>query len=183
MFVLGHIGIGRTLLGRARWRLPVLAFMVGALLPDLIDKPLYYSHLSSFLTSTRTFGHTGLFCGVLMAIAAATGAPAWWALALGDATHVVLDLFLDLFSKDPSSTWIALTWPFLHAHFALMPRKSPVQQLHEIEIPGVLIAEIIGGLLLVRDYRLRARFSAPQRPLSPPTRDVTGPATPADSEG
>lgn len=169
------------MLGRARWRIPAVAFVVGALLPDLIDKPLYYSRLWGFVSGTRTFGHTGLLGCVLLAIAVSTGSRSWWGVAVGDATHLILDLFLDLFSKEPSSTWIAVTWPFLHTHFASVPVRSPLQQLNEIRIPAVLISEIIGGLLLLRDYRLRKRHAGLRR-TSDPRRDGAGPARPADCE-
>src|SRR5690348_3085949 len=118
MFVLGHMGIGRALLGRARWRFPALAFFVGALLPDIIDKPLYYAHLSAYVDGTRTFGHTGLFLCALGVTAALRRSRVWGALAIGVATHLLLDGFLDLFQPLPSAEWIALTWPFLYTRFA-----------------------------------------------------------------
>jgi hypothetical protein len=44
MFALGHLGIGKKLAARPFRRFSPTdrrAFFVGALLPDLIDKPLY----------------------------------------------------------------------------------------------------------------------------------------------
>ena len=67
MFVLGHLGIGSRLLFSLRTRLPAGWLYLGCLLPDLIDKPLFYVPLLvmhqqlPLITGTRTFGHTGLF--------------------------------------------------------------------------------------------------------------------------
>lgn len=160
MFVLGHVGIGRVMLGRWRWRIPAAAFVLGALLPDIIDKTLYYSQLTSYAVGTRTFGHTGLFLCALVAIAAIRRSRVWGAVAIGVATHLALDGVVDVFNPDPSSAWIALTWPFLHTHFAPADFRSPFDQLHEIWMPAILISEITGAVLLVREYRLSRRRRA-----------------------
>src|SRR4051812_43796707 len=62
MFALGHVGIGRRLVpryraftARERW-----IFALGALLPDLIDKPLYY--IPSWITGKRG-AELGLIAG------------------------------------------------------------------------------------------------------------------------
>lgn len=154
MFVFGHLGIGRTLLGPSRWKIPAAAFALGALLPDIIDKALYYSHVASVATGTRTFGHTGLFLCALASIAVLRRSRGWGALAIGVATHLFLDNVLDLFTPDPGSAWIALTWPFLHTRFAPAVFRSPLDQLHELWIPAILISEVAGALLLLREYRL-----------------------------
>ncbi len=73
MFVLGHLGIGKRLAAhpyRRFSRVDKRAFFVGALLPDLIDKPLYYGWSwltgkhgaeAGLISGTHLFGHTGLF--------------------------------------------------------------------------------------------------------------------------
>src|SRR5580704_10954240 len=110
MFVFGHIGIGRTLAGPWRRRLPAFPFIVGALLPDLIDKPLYYSRIWEFVSCTRTFGHTGLLLALIGAVAYLTRSRGLAALALGVATHLVLDCVLDVFGDEGSgSAWTAVT--------------------------------------------------------------------------
>ena len=61
MFALGHLGIGKKLAARPfRHFSPAerRAFFVGALLPDLIDKPLYY--IPAWLT-----GKEGAAAGIL----------------------------------------------------------------------------------------------------------------------
>src|SRR5207245_8990653 len=77
MFVLGHLGIGSWLAAR-RVRADSIAWLLfGAVLPDLIDKPLYYAlsfatgrHGAALglISSTRTFGHTLILAFALYAL-------------------------------------------------------------------------------------------------------------------
>src|SRR3954466_140383 len=107
MFVFGHVGVGRALLSRWKARLPVIPLAVGMLLPDLIDKPLYYSRLWSFVTCTRTFGHTGLLLLALTGFAAALRSRTLAALSAGMATHLLLDCAFDFPPFGPnSSAWV-----------------------------------------------------------------------------
>lgn len=156
MFVLGHIGIGRALSGPKARALPVAVFCLGAMLPDVIDKPLYYAHLSEFVSCTRTFGHTGLFAVAVAAVAFVTRSRSGIALAIGTATHPALDAFLDFFSPGPSSTWIAFSWPFLHQRFSSYLFETPLDQLMALARVQVIACELIGGWLLWREYRRRS---------------------------
>jgi len=81
MFVFGHIGIGRALIGRWRHTLPLVPLTIGMLLPDIIDKPLYYARVWPFISCTRTFGHTGAFLLLLLLIAYWTRRPTLMASA------------------------------------------------------------------------------------------------------
>ncbi len=125
------------------------------LLPDLIDKPLYYSRLfPQWATCTRTFGHTGaLLCLVLLAAGLARSR--WiMALALGMATHLFLDCLMDHFF-DPtreSTALVALTWPLLHARFSAYHFDSVWEHLHHLRSLAVVGAEILGILFLGWDY-------------------------------
>jgi hypothetical protein len=76
MFVLGHLGIGKKLAARPYRRFShsdKRAFFLGALLPDLVDKPLYYGFAwltgkpgaAGTFSGTHLFAHTGLFLAVL----------------------------------------------------------------------------------------------------------------------
>src|SRR6185312_7307809 len=100
MFVLAHLGIGLELARPWRRRLPVKPLLLGTLLPDLIDKPLYYGlawatgrrgYAIGLISGTRTFGHTVLFAAAIAAYAAARRSKAAAAVALGCATHLILD--------------------------------------------------------------------------------------------
>ena len=70
MFLLGHLGIGRELVKPFSKGLPLAGIFLGTILPDLIDKPLYYSLAVithkwgselGLISGTRTFGHTAAF--------------------------------------------------------------------------------------------------------------------------
>jgi hypothetical protein len=163
MFALGHLGIGRRLAARRyagmsrrdRW-----LFMLGTVLPDLIDKPLYY--IPSWITGregaalgivagTHSFGHTGLFLVTLLAAwrwlqkrhagpAAGVGA-----LAIGVATHLFLDT-LGLTMDARTAVWPLLGWqftPFRHHGLG--------QHLRTVFRPVTLAGELIGGAVLLWD--------------------------------
>ena len=159
LFILGHIGIGRAIVGQKGRALPLLPLALGMILPDLIDKSLYYLRLSSFISCTRTFAHTGLFLVGLAAVAWLRRSRAWSAIALGVATHVLLDWTLDQFSTQPSSELVAFAWPFLSSRFASYQFNSPLDQLEHLANWRILVTEAIGLVLLVREYR-KGRFAS-----------------------
>ena len=157
MFVLGHVGIGRRLVGSRGRRLPTVPLVVGMVLPDLIDKPLYYWHFSEFISCTRTFGHTGLLLALVCAVAASRKSAAWLAVGLGMSTHLLLDWTLDvIFSKDISAEAIAFAWPFWYTHF-LTYDVTPLEHLGFIFRGPILTGEIVGLSLLVWEYVRRRR--------------------------
>ena len=98
MFVLGHVGIGTRLLFGLRQRLPPRWLVLGCLLPDLIDKPLFYGllwtrgHPDALISGSRSIAHSGLFLLALLALALALRRPGPWAVFSGVATHLVLDI-------------------------------------------------------------------------------------------
>src|SRR4051812_43545813 len=104
MFVFGHLGIGSKLATPWAQGLPRRWLLVGTLLPDLIDKPLYYG-LSfatgksgtdlGLISGTRTFGHTALFLVLLALGSIIRRSRILAALALGTATHLLIDNFGD----------------------------------------------------------------------------------------
>ena len=162
MFVLGHLGIGSRLAApfhearERRWML------LGALLPDLIDKPLYYG--LSFATGrrgaalglfsgTRTFGHTALFALLIwLLFRKRHGA----ALVLGMATHLLLDELGDvvgLFAParpgfDSPPTAAAVLWPALGVHFPIAPFTTVGEHVAALATGYVIAGELIGGALL-----------------------------------
>src|SRR6185436_13539705 len=110
-----------------RQRLPAWPLYLGCLLPDLIDKPLYYGiGPTVLLTGTRTFGHTGIFLVVTLLCALVARRPAISALAAGVATHFALDIGGELLTgaEADSSIWLAIFWPaygrFPLAHFTTL---------------------------------------------------------------
>lgn len=151
MYILAHAGLTllawetlRRLLPRTQvFAAPFLAVAVGALLPDLIDKPL--GHLVLQWGSGRLFAHTVLFA---LALAAGAFAVRSWAprasavlfaLSFGSAAHLALD-----------QMWLEpqiLAWPFLGP----MPHGTwaPVRYLSTpFTSPWVLVMEAVGLLVL-----------------------------------
>lgn len=108
MLVLGHLGLtllaGRLLrpLFSALDRFPVGCLLIGALLPDLLDKPLGHALLG--WDNGRLWGHTLAFVLALGLWAWIRASPKVAALGLGAGFHQVLD---QLPWADPA-TWL---WP------------------------------------------------------------------------
>jgi hypothetical protein len=165
MFVLGHVGIGRALAWPWVRTFPVVAFAIGTLLPDLIDKSLYYSHLLGQMPATRMYGHTGVLLLALALSAALVRSRVLAALAAGMATHLALDCLLDLTTTGPRGAWIAAAWPVL-GPFPPVSIPSVGAHLRRITVGPVIIGEIIGGLLIAWEL-WRAR---PARPAGRPSR-------------
>jgi hypothetical protein len=160
MFVFGHVGVGRALLARWRDRLPAVPLIVGMLLPDVIDKPLYYSRLWAFVSCTRTFGHTGLLLAALVAAAYAWRSRPLAALSAGMATHLLLDCAFDWPPFGPnSSAWIALAWPGYSRDFALFYFPSIATHAARLLSSTTIVGEAAGLLLL--GWELWRRSSVP----------------------
>lgn len=161
MFVLGHTGIGSRLASPWARGLPYAWLLAGTLLPDLIDKPLYYG--ASWMTGrigaelglisgTRTVGHTALFLLLLTALAWTRRSRTLAALALGTATHLLLDNLSDrALGATESSALQALVFPLLGASFGAIPFGSPQAHLHSLLNPFTGLTEVLGGALLSWD--------------------------------
>jgi membrane-bound metal-dependent hydrolase YbcI (DUF457 family) len=171
MFIFGHMGFGAAM---ARpWANPFrkLSFgmiLLGTVLPDLIDKTLYYS--LSFWTGksgpalglicgTRTFGHTLLFFTTIAA-SAAIFKNRWLAsLAVGIFTHLFLDTIPEMIyfgsSKITISPWL---WPFATRTFPSYPFTGIGEHFEKIRNPYFYCAEFIGlGLLIYVRGKMRNR--------------------------
>jgi hypothetical protein len=161
MFVLGHVGIGTRMLAGLRKRLPMRWLVLGCLLPDLIDKPLFYAllcgegHADALISGSRSVGHSGLFLLLLLFAALASRHAAAWAVVAGVATHLALDIGGELVTgADPDSAiWLAicfpaLGWRFPKAHFATMLEQLRIsaQSLY------VVAGELIGGAILLHAW-------------------------------
>src|SRR5438309_9364271 len=90
VFLLAHLGIGLGLAWLLAWKSPARfdyrLVLFGAILPDLIDKPLGYA----LGLETLIWSHTFVF---LFALLAVCFAPTLWTLpfvGFGSATHLLL---------------------------------------------------------------------------------------------
>ena len=154
MFLFGHIGIGNNIASPWSRELPKAPLFLGMLLPDIIDKALYYGGLfPSVVTCTRTFGHTGVLLVSILVISRLFSSKWLAALSLGMATHLLLDCLIDRFNPDMQSpALIALTWPFLNAQFASYHFASIGDHLHKLVNVPTISAEIVGASFLGWDY-------------------------------
>jgi hypothetical protein len=159
VFALGHLGLGKKLAARPYRRFSPVerrAFFLGALLPDLIDKPLFYIPLwltgrrgaaAGVLSGTHLFAHTGLFLVALVAAALITRAAPLRAVAIGVATHLVLDCVA------LSMGLATLLWPLFGWHFPAYPFRNLGQHLATVLNPVTLAGELCGAAILWWDHR------------------------------
>jgi len=177
MFILGHVGIGSrlgALIPRVRAARAPGWLILGTLLPDLIDKPLYYGlKLATgrdgaelgLISCTRTVGHSALFALLVWLALRALGRQAQGlAILAGMATHWLLDLGGDItgyvaqaagLTSAPAgfSSVRALLFPLLGARFAVSPFHSAREHITSLAQAYTLAGEIVGGVLLVMAWR------------------------------
>ena len=158
MFVLAHTGIGCAIVRPWRKTLSRRMVLLGTVLPDVLDKSVYYivsligghaagTHLLA--SGTRGFAHTAFFLLILSWISIVKGSRALASVSLGVATHLLLDGFGDTFGPNlPSDdAGLALFWPFA----ALSPSASgPTTATYALP-PFFFWAEVIGFVMLVLD--------------------------------
>ena len=130
-------------------RLDLRILLVGALLPDIIDKPLGHVFFREYLSSGRTFAHTLIFAVLItlggLIIRYRTGKNWMLVLSLGTFIHLILD---EMWLSQWHST---ILWPLYGLEFP----KADITDwtgniwytlLHE---PSVYIPEIIGGVVII----------------------------------
>jgi hypothetical protein len=189
VFVLGHSVVGPKLVRLIKPALPWGWLVLGGLLPDLIDKPLYYGLVFTtgrraadlgLISGTRTFGHTALFlltCAIVALVVRKTGhvaaAAALAALTWGVASHHFLDNLGDLpgrfwgTSPEGVSTLDGFLFPLRGAHFPVSPFRSVREHLFSATRLYVLAGEVTGAALLVRAWwQRRRRAGAEERQLT-----------------
>jgi hypothetical protein len=163
MFILGHLGLGSKLVSPWAARLPRRELLLGTLLPDLIDKPLYYglSWLErargaelGLISGTRTFGHTAVLLLAIAISAYFRRSPATGAIALGMATHLALDGVFDSLRgiEVAMSLLPAMLWPFLGRGFPVAQAEGLGEHLSALREPVLLGGEAVGVLLLGWDF-------------------------------
>jgi inner membrane protein len=122
-------------------------FMVGSMLPDIIDKPLGLWLLKDTLSTGRAYGHTLLFLILLLLsglILMATRRSTWlMVLAMGTFMHELLDGMWN--------TPVTFYWPLYGTAF---PSESTGDFLGRmltelIHVPAIWIAELAGLIMLV----------------------------------
>jgi membrane-bound metal-dependent hydrolase YbcI (DUF457 family) len=139
--ILGFL-IGDILHDR-RWVLPCAA---GAILPDLIDKPLGHIVFADSIGYGRIYGHTLLFFFLVLFIGAVVWhyrkTPVIIALAIGILSHQVLDLMWDM----PANWGYPFLGPFqghLPADYMLTLIGEELNNPAEIAVAIALVAGIL----------------------------------------
>ena len=164
MFALGHLGLGKTIAARPYRRFSrreKRAFFLGTLLPDLVDKPLFYipfwltGRRGALLSGTHLFAHTAVFLLALAVAARLTRSAPARAVAIGVATHFVLDVV------GLSMGMGTLLWPLFGWHFPTYPFSNLGQHLSTILNPVTLTGELLGAAILWWDYRKARRQPGP----------------------
>jgi LexA-binding, inner membrane-associated putative hydrolase len=154
MFPLAHLGIGSAITRLVSVKLPFRWVLVGTVLPDLIDKPIFFLLSRCFPEAgweagKRGLAHTLVFLSLLAALSRARKSPALSAVTAGTATHLALDVISK--STEGSSTALGslrvLVWPFAGWSFPTLSRG-----MHGIEI---WTFELIGLALLVLQCSMR----------------------------
>ena len=168
MYLFGHLGLGSLIADSATksriQKLSLPALLLGTLLPDLIDKTIYYG--LSFATGlkgadlgmiagTRNFAHTAVFLFLLVGFSLFTKSEFLKALTIGVSTHLLLDNLGDLFLSNPESRFRALLWPFLGWQFPVIPYHDLSEHLKTWGSPVFLALELIGLLALIVVVRRR----------------------------
>jgi hypothetical protein len=158
VFALGHLGLGKTLVRRLYGHFSGVerrAFFLGTLLPDLVDKPLFYIPFwltgrrgadAGILSGTHLFAHTGLFLLALIVAALLARSMTVGTIAIGVATHLALDCV------GLSMGLGTLLWPLCGWHFPVYPFRSLGQHLSTILNPITLGGEVLGGAILWWDW-------------------------------
>lgn len=164
MHLFGHLGIGSQLVTPWSKGLPLKWLFLGALLPDLIDKPLYYglSILTGksgaalgIISGTRTFGHTALFLLLLCIVCFTKKSKPLAAVVLGIGSHLLLDGVTSTVLGDPKNEFLQVVlWPYPHGLFPLYPFEDLRDHLSIWKRPFLIYCEALGAALLLRRYFL-----------------------------
>ena len=159
MWVFGHLGFGAKLASPLSRKLPFGWLLLGTLLPDLIDKPLYYALYFTtgrhgadlgLISCTRTFGHSSLLILALSLSAYFRRSRVLAAITLGMATHLMLDGFQDywiyrvLQHEGESSLLLAALYPLYEGRFGVMPYGTMGEHLKAIGDPFLIVTEVLG---------------------------------------
>jgi membrane-bound metal-dependent hydrolase YbcI (DUF457 family) len=133
----------------------MLPLLSGTLLPDLVDKPTYLMlgliarwQTGGWVPGKRGLAHTLLFLLLLGLIAGWRRSRVWTAVALGCATHLLLDVVSKISTRHDfiGDNLTVLLWPLRGTHF---PTQS-----YGIGLMLQLSGEVAGIALLLWQWRL-----------------------------
>lgn len=160
MFVLGHLGFSRALVQPLRTKVDLKPFFIGALLPDLIDKPIFYM-FPDRIAGTRGFAHTLLFLAATFFVAKVFKSRVAYSIAIGVVAHLLLDNVGDYLHIENSlvKSYQTLFWPLAGFEFPSTVYLTMQAQANRLKSPYLIVTESMGFVLLAvlgwRDWRRR----------------------------
>ena len=165
MLILGHVGcaLAATQIGEAAYRkvagrgldaaaklMDYRLLAVGAILPDMIDKPLSWLVLPESLDTTRLIAHTLLFPLLLLVV---------WRLfsgrrlnfllplAIGSALHLLLD---GMFTMPNTLLWPFMGWDFIDGRHSDLFSSLPIPWSLPWNVHWLVFSGLLGGLFIAR---------------------------------
>ena len=162
MLLFGHMGIGYKLsqLIKTKIKPSLKGILIGSLLPDIIDKPLYFILVCvtgrqgeelGFINGTRTFAHTGLFFMILFILTFYKRNIFFICIVIGQFTHLLLDCLSTyiLWPDKFINFFIVFFWPLLGIRFP----PTELKNFHDAEMyylnPFLIGFEVIGIVCLM----------------------------------
>lgn len=162
MFPFAHFGIGTAVTRAVSNKLPFRWILLGTMLPDFIDKPVFfilgsikYFQRLGWEPGKRGFAHTLIFFLILIGIARFRRSPAWYALAMGVLTHQILDIVSKSFGGDfsPFGGFQVFLWPFLGWAFPTLSYGMHGMMIWGLEAVGI---GLLVGQFAVKRFRPKA---------------------------
>ena len=144
MFPFAHRGIGSAITRLCPVEFQFRWVLLGTLLPDLVDKPIFlllsqYFHDAGWEAGKRGIAHTLVFLLLLAAISKARKSPVLWSVTAGTATHLALDVISK--STEGRSTALGslrvLFWPFTGWSFPTLDHGMHGTELWMCEVAGI----------------------------------------------
>jgi inner membrane protein len=159
-----HLGVTAAIifLTLGRRRIDYRVVLLGAILPDLIDKPIGRIFFEKQFQNSRLFAHTLAFSVVLLLLIQlflrGETARRWFILPIACVLHLVLDAMW----SEP----VTLFWPLFGTHFPRVPVENYWWEvlLRPFDHPWVLVQELVGlGLLLYLGFAYHLHEPGPRR--------------------
>ena len=188
MLILGHVGcaLAATQAGEAAYKrvsgrrfsaaaklIDYRLLAVGALLPDIIDKPLSWLILPGVLDGiTRNIGHTLLFPLLLLVVwrlASGRSPNFLLPLAIGSALHLLLD---GMFTMPNTLLWPFMGWAFVDGGHTDLFSSLPIPWALPWNVHWLEFSELLGGVYIAhilfkvwREGSQAARVGTPGSPV------------------
>jgi inner membrane protein len=164
MIFFGHLGItlliGFLIFTFLKKKIDYRFLLVGAILPDLIDKPIGHYLFYSTFQNGRIFAHTILFMLLLVALAALLWRKYRFAgagvLAFGAIAHITED---QMWREPVTAFWPLLGWEFPKLDIPNYAGYIWDAVLHD---PTAYVPEII-GLVILAGFAWRFELYRPDR--------------------